>query len=91
MSKGRLNVGQYQTTVFRQYTPNSVRGRVFDIFRRSPRGTTADDVAVRLSNDAESSISSAILTLREKKLIVGTGEYRKTRRGRRAQVWKVRH
>lgn len=92
MDKDEVSVGSttahYPFAVTpRAKPPKSIAGQVFQMIRTSPRGCTVDDLCVRIPSASPSTVSSAVANLRDRGLIVWSGDERTTRFGRPAKVY----
>ena len=64
----------------------TVRARILDRIRNSPRGATCDDLELRLGVSHQT-VSAAIRAMTKAGMIVDSGEKRPTRTGRPARVY----
>ena len=70
----------------RSSKPSTARMRIFDRIINSPNGATCDDLELRLGLSHQT-VSAAITTMLAEKMIVDSGERRRTRSGRTARVY----
>lgn len=72
--------------VRRKIDKSSVTVRILDKVINSPRGVTADELELRLGLKS-STVSARLKYMRDKGMIVDSGELRPTRAGRPARVY----